>query len=43
MPGYDSKRKGSLKNIVGTGKVANPESIDVKKLKNSIHMKEGLY
>ena len=43
MPFTDPDRKGNLKNIMGKGKVENPESIDVLELKNSIHFKKELY
>ena len=38
---YDPNHKGSLDNIVGTAKV--DEKIDVNKVIDSIHTKEGLY
>lgn len=43
MLGYDPKYKGSLENIIGIVEVNNPEKIDVQELKDSIHMKKGLY
>jgi len=43
MPFTDPDRKGNFKNIMGKGKVENPESIDVLELKNSIHFKKELY
>jgi len=41
MPFTDSKRKGNLKNIMGTAEV-NP-NIDVDKVLDNIHFKEELY
>jgi hypothetical protein len=43
MPFTDPHRKGNFKNIMGKGKVENPENIDVLELKNSIHFKKELY
>ncbi|KZX17202.1 hypothetical protein [Methanobrevibacter filiformis] len=43
MIGYDPDKKLNFNDSVGIVEVDNAENIDVKELKDSIHMKKGLY
>ena len=43
MPFTDSKKEGSLKNIIGIVEVDNAEDINVNELIDSIHIKKELY
>jgi len=43
MPFTDPEKKGNMRNNAGIIEVENPENIDVKELKDSIHFKKELY